>query len=510
MWQLYLNGRLCNGNTRYKKTEEQINQYTSDELKQIAKDNGIKLVSGLTKTELCQAIKDFAEKDKPMIVGPPIVEEPVAAVPVIVRKNSVVEPIEPLNHMNINGTSISSISGPVSFYYFRPTNKFSKLPLIMLFGDRHRARDKMCKKCSCSKQTKSCCYKLSDRPLLELFDTLASEYPVDFYTETSFLGTGTGFANGEMEILTTGDMTSCYHHRLRDTNYNKCPTQNIRWHAGDIRNASYQYYYKYTSQINSNDTLSKYLKTSINYEYSVYVESQLTVIFTMIQRGENITEEDFKQTVFKSFEGFKKFIMILFGSEDGEDEHIFQPYYLHNFARSLFDFGRRSAINKQIEKQSLDELQNRETWVLLYAKSLEKIVETYPDRVKLNIKIEVESTTLENIHEEMKQIFWKIIGDIITPALLDIYVLARMFKKPTEGNVSSLSIGYFGNAHIVNMVYLLSNLGKFLNMKKSKSKYELVARIDKSDNADESKISRCLTMPPIDLNDELFKHNEGI
>jgi hypothetical protein len=34
------------------------------------------------------------------------------------------------------------------------------------------------------------------------------------------------------------------------------------------------------------------------------------------------------------------------------------------------------------------------------------------------------------------------------------------------------------------------------------SKYELVAEID----ADYNKVSRCLTMPPIDLNYDLIKH----
>ena len=33
-----------------------------------------------------------------------------------------------------------------------------------------------------------------------------------------------------------------------------------------------------------------------------------------------------------------------------------------------------------------------------------------------------------------------------------MYVLSRMFKQPTEGNISSLSIAYFGDAHIKNMV----------------------------------------------------------
>ena len=502
-WKLYLNGRLCNGHNRFKSTEEEIKQYTVNELKQIAIKNGIKVVSGLNKTELCLSIIDFFEKKKPMNVPPPIVQQHVAAVPLMVRRNSVEEPIQPLRHMKINETTISSISGPISFYYFRPTNLLSKLPLIMLFGDMHRGREKMCKKCSCSKETKSCCYKLSDPDFLQLFDSLASHYPIDFYTETSFGGTGRGFRNGEMEILTTGDMISCYHHRLRGTEYDKCPTQNIRWQAADIRTASHIYQYKYTNR----NTESEYLNTSKYFKYSVYVESQLEVISYMINYGQPLTERYFKGTAFRSFEAFKNFIMILFGPEDVEDEHIFDPYYLENFARALFNFGNSSAINKQIEKQLLDELKNKEVWAKLYANSIKKIFERrITDDEKSEIKLGIQSTTLENINEEQIKSCWNRITLGITAPLLDIYVLARMFKQPTnDGKVSSLSIGYFGNKHVENMVEVLTSLGTILNMKKSRSKYEVLARID----ADYSKVSRCLTMPPIDLNDELLKHNHS-
>ena len=520
MSKLYLNGKLCNGSARYNRTEEERKQYKLADLRQLAKKNGIKGVSKLNKEPLCQAIKDFFEKDN---VRPPIVEELVEELveepveepveelvenlPFSLIQNSIVESIQPLSYMKINGNNIKSISGPVSFYYFRPTNKLSKLPLIMLFGDYHRARNKMCKKCSCSKETKSCCYKISDPDFLQLFDTLASKYPIDFYTETSFTGTGTGFKNGEMEVLTTGDMTSCYHHRLRDTKYDKCPTRNIRWHASDIRQASDNYLNFYIDKLNSNNTLSEYKETSKYYRNNMYVESQLELIFLTIQHKKTLTEEYFKTTVFGSFEGFKDFIMILFGKEAGEDEEEFNPYYVKKFARTLFDFGSSSSINKQIQKQSVKKLKNREIWVLLYAMSIHKFLSIYKNKYKKYLKKIVKSSTLKNIKEETKQIAWKIMSNITIP-LLEMYVLARMFKKPTDGNISSLSIGYFGDAHIQNMVELLTFLDKILDMRDG-SKYKLVAKIDKSD-MDELKISRCLTMPPIDLNDELLKHNAAI
>jgi hypothetical protein len=70
MSKLYLNDRLCNGSGKSK------DEYTLSELKQIAKDNGIR---GTTKTELCENIINhklpivIADKKIPIIVKPVIV-----------------------------------------------------------------------------------------------------------------------------------------------------------------------------------------------------------------------------------------------------------------------------------------------------------------------------------------------------------------------------------------------------------------------------------------------------
>jgi hypothetical protein len=419
------------------------------------------------------------------------------------KHNSTIQPVQPvtLSFMSINGNNISSISGPISFYYFRPTNKLSKLPLIVLFGDKHRDRDNMCTKCACSRTTKSCCYKLSDRPLLQLFDTLGSEdYPVDFYTETSFGGTGKGFENGEMEILTTGDMTSCYHHRLRDTKYNKCPTKNIRWHAGDIRQASSRYFNTFIDNLNSSNTELAYKETSKYFKENMYVESQMSFIISFMSQGfvPYYVINAINMSEFGSFENFKNFIMLLFEPND----MVYSISSLRTFSSALFSM-KNSAINKQIQKQSLDELKNKEIWIDLYAASLKDRFDEISIYRIMNIKEQIQSTTLENIDEERKKSAWEEISYIKHP-LLDLYVLARMFKQPTDGNISSISFGYFGDAHIRNMVKILSSLDKILDTKDSK--YELVNRIDARYN----NVNRCLTMPAINLTDEVNKHNSTI
>ena len=72
MSKLYLNGRLCNGSGKTK------DEYTLAELKQIAKDNGIR---GTTKTDLCEKIITHklpivvVDKKMPIVVSPVIVKD---------------------------------------------------------------------------------------------------------------------------------------------------------------------------------------------------------------------------------------------------------------------------------------------------------------------------------------------------------------------------------------------------------------------------------------------------
>jgi hypothetical protein len=135
---------------------------------------------------------------------------------------------------------VESLSGPVSFYYLRPKRNVYEeghgqyFPLIVLFGDAHFSLEKTCDPCVCS-HDQTCCYSLSDPNFLRKLDTLAEHHPIDFYTETMLSGTDDGFQGGMMQDLTTGKMISCYHHRLRGTVYNKCPTTYIRWNAGETR-----------------------------------------------------------------------------------------------------------------------------------------------------------------------------------------------------------------------------------------------------------------------------------
>jgi hypothetical protein len=94
----------------------------------------------------------------------------------------------------------------------------------------------------------------------------------------------------------------------------------------------------------------------------------------------------------------------------------------------------------------------------------------------------------------------------ITTPFVDLYTLARIFKKPItkqDNNArstldvrSSLSIGFFGNFHIKNIVDLLLETGY----------YNLEHKIDNDEST--SNVERCINIDfKLDLESEIIKHN---
>jgi hypothetical protein len=80
---LFLNGRLCNGNGRSK------DEYKVAELKQIAKDNGIFVLSSSNKEDICKEIIKHNKATKmPLVIDPVIAQtnKPVAVAPVVVPR----------------------------------------------------------------------------------------------------------------------------------------------------------------------------------------------------------------------------------------------------------------------------------------------------------------------------------------------------------------------------------------------------------------------------------------
>ncbi len=404
------------------------------------------------------------------------------------------------NGIYIDGVTISSISGPVSFYYLRPKASVYKngnayyFPLIILFGDAHRSYQNMCSNCVCV--DKICCYKLSDTALLQKFDTLSSkEHPVDFYTETSFAGTGEGFSRGMMEYFTTGDMVSCYHRRFKNTSRDKCPTKNIRWQAGDVRTAGIS-----VTMLAGDDYDQDYVDTSKKFKEDKYIESQLYYLMRLtndIEADSQYSEYSAKESsVFKNMDEFKKLLSSII---DDDGKH----YNTKRFARTLFGMmnSDNSAIYKQIQKQTFEKFNDINLWADFYASSIDNELKIDPIVLKKLID-EVDFTGggyfyfLSHGDRKLLNEF----GVSLRTSLLDVYVMARIFKQPTGGKRSSLSFCYFGDDHIENIQRLLLKTGF----------YESVIE-QRKPVIDYSKVSRCQQFNfSLNLTKEVNKHNKAI
>ena len=442
--------------------------------------------------------------------------------------------------IKIKDTIITFLSGPISFYYLKPNlsnidpSEIKYFPLIILFGDKHRSKQGSCVNCSCSKEEGKCCYTISDHSFLQLLDTLGSKlHPIDFYTETFLGGTSTGFLNGYMEDLTTKDMVTCYHKTLRGTEYNKCPTKNIRWQAGDARQAGNDVVksgrnYNY---IRHDETVRKLFDKNINgkrfidtvskkFRDDVYIEFQFTGLIDELYNIFNyLYKKDynfatygidrFNKLLLKSeFKTLDKFLTLLNTLYDEETKLL----NTDKFSETFFAMMTRenSLIFKQIMKQEYLPFKDINYWSKMYAESLRHmLIDSHDfliapeDLKKLLLNVESVVTDIDGYDEfdlspDIRD--WTNVLDMLHVAigspLLDIYTITRIFKKPDGGNRSSLSFGYFGDAHVKNIVdFLLAT-----------NKYTLV-----NSTLNDGLTNRCLEFDfPLNLEEELRIHNELI
>jgi len=468
----------------------------------------------------------------------------------------------PTNGLNINGTLVSSISGPVSFCYLKPNKTVYEkgnaryFPLIIMFGDTHRKMTGICEQCVCSVKYKSCCYALDDPSFLGLLDTLAdNKHPVDFYTETFLAGTGIGFTGGTMETLTTGKMLSCYQKRLRDTKFYKdnCPTRNIRWHAGDVRQAFNMG--KIFANLNNKFSTSmsndigvdmSYIKLSENYDIDTtiitkymtrnYIESIFSAsrrflafsnedryticqnqeckslnvnlglfcvhcgkkypddIFSRIDAANNL----FSMTPLKSVDGFYTFL----------NDNLFTPTGIDftKFSDALFSLMtvENSLIAKQISKQNYPPFRDIKMWSNMFASSLD----ASPDELPIAWDIITPLNTSNLSKFRRYQISYYALENI-TLRFLDIYTISRIFKKPDDGIRSSLSFGFFGDLHAINISKQIRSMGYDIVYSKDRDP-DSSKNYDNDEYAVKNKF-RCITIEKdINLTEDLRVHNEAI
>jgi len=406
--------------------------------------------------------------------------------------------------IRIGNKIINSISGPISFSFLRPKQKIydSKeapyFPLIVLFGDVHTGHEVSCTNCVCKRG--SCCQTITDPSFLRLLDTLADDkHPVDFHVETTLSGRGEkGDDNaGYMIDIAAGDMRVCYQRMQRGTPVYKkyCPTERIRWHAVDIRNFS-----EYTENISKKYGVDfSVLKNPIPVEV---IFSQIIMINQYLDGlgldGLGALDHFLLTTSWKTVGVLGSFI----------DSNLFKNGDTKKFARALFsEFekqGENSVIYKQVMKQTQPKFKKMSFWADIYASILDYNIEKKMIKQNDLVKLVDNIKGLETI-KKIKKIDDSIAGSCVHLAapLLDIYTLSRLLKQPDNGKRASLMFGFFGDAHVKNIIHIL----------KTKMDYEEVHVNDSFIRVDDNfyKFNRCRVFDfSLDLTEEVKRHNMEI
>ncbi len=417
--------------------------------------------------------------------------------------------------IHLGDVIIQKMSGPVSTYYLRPTKSIydsktaSFFPLLLLFGDMHRSYEGSCSPCDYT----NLCYKISDPYLLKKIDDLSTPTnPIDFYTESRIEDTGEGFQDGYMEELTTQNMVVCANHKLKTTNpteyARKCPTQNIRWQGGDPRysfNHAESFFSSLTHTVDEvsvyrtmskqliPDTIQKLLKM-----YQLRNVDEIKTLFhpfTLLKNvyGMTLHLDTIKQNIIDAPLGAERDeLSDTYKHLEKTINELYDGAYTA-FTNNLFLFlsQRNSLIMKQINKQTHPEFKRIEFWKNLFKMSLTTSFERHKVITFVNYAIDSMYVCLDNTDSPLPENIMHFIYNFLlcmNSPLLDIYTMARILKQPEDGARSSMSICYFGNAHIQNMVLLFESIG-----------YELVFENDTQ--------IRCQTYTNLNLTDELVKHN---
>ena len=405
--------------------------------------------------------------------------------------------------IHFGGILISKMSGPISTYYLRPKQsmKASEFPLLLLFGDRHHDYESSCSPCD----DMNLCYKISDPELLKKIDTESTpEHPIDFYTESFKKDTGTGFKDGYMEELTTKYMTVCSNHKLKTTQPNvystKCPTKNIRWQGGDVRQALNE---TPESFFNSLYPYIKYFNKRLGQNMSVKLKNKISE-FHKFLGVHNFTSVDDLKNLFFPFNIKNSETLSSFKRDKNISMYdTFENLIYTKFTSNIFNFleqRRNSLIIKQIGKQTYPKFKNIEFWKDLYKKSLKYDLKYFSkDFTTISRTIEQLFNILQNSPDKVYDDFTltriNLLIIMFESSFVNIYTLARILKKPTDGIRSSMSICYLGQAHIINMVQLL---------KDKDIGYDVVYG-----NSDEE--IRCQTYrEPLYLTKDLKEHNDRI
>lgn len=365
--------------------------------------------------------------------------------------------------LTIGDTAIQRISGPISITIVRPNEDVYKkglasfFPIIVMFGDLHRSMENMCESCITPD-----CYTIFDPAFLKHLDGLADAmHPIDFYTETTIYGTQNNGFSSPLQPFVSGDMVFCYQKYLRNTNIYKkrCPTENIRWHASDVRfwgDAPYIGSYAQSFAENTYLPLNFYAGLAPKKLVLEYLQPITSIIISAYgnSNATSLLKERIDQHIASTMWGSTNAFLKVFKKLEISPEQFAHVF----FAKMTKD---NSLIYKQIEKQSIDTFKNIHFWENIYADSIRYYLEYFSGDYQATIKKFIDIVLGKAQSQPQDIIDLQQFLDAINFPLLDIYTLTRLFKQPDNGIRSSLSFGYFGDKHSENCIRILMKMGYY-------------------------------------------------
>jgi hypothetical protein len=370
----------------------------------------------------------------------------------------------------INKTPVvKKISGPVSIYLLIPksterTIPFPGLPVYMLFGDIHESNKNMCEEDKFQGT-----YNIYDIDFLNILSTLSTrDEPIDFFVEGGDFHNET-FKNPISQTFPMHKIWNLYvecpnrgEKKLALYSYDKTKCKkmsNIRWQSGDARNFQHQ---------NKTCTFAELYRNIITHklhEYDIYnyfVRDLKEIIKSII---DSYTEECIEKLLYTNPIG-EDYIYEEVFSEKGiimkQLRHLFikDKETIMDYMKEYLDFH----LNKYIIR---DNIMIREL----------NIIQNHLGVIISNIKEGPSSPEWEDENEKSFRYLYEnrdmleIIDTYIvktSSVVLDLYTFCRSLKYTKKLNdkepVPILDICYFGNNHVKNMVYFLTNITEFYDI----------------------------------------------
>ena len=408
--------------------------------------------------------------------------------------------------LQLKTRTIHRISGPVSVHYLKPSGPY---PLILLFGDVHRSEEGMCDKCTCTSnsqgsQGSQCCSLLHDAAFLQGLDEIASEYPVDFFTETDKTHPLISEPDdGPLDIF-INRTHSCYDVLKRSApNYSQCPTSSIRWHYNDIRMMTNKVEpYLISAYKRSLDRflrglpengcdsweLKNYLMEMAD-EYEGALEEFAENLSPKNSKKRNIYQALGEKTIRQLLDEIVDISTTATSANNSTANSVTAKLLTILFSAMESQRGTRgSGFFKELDGLP-QPLQDTSIWLELITLSLQSntfyqeaikrltALHSRPDEDRVSVVQDLlyylirtgsDDEMLPDDYDIMTEdpyratmiSYTKVVSILlltIEGILLDVYTIARMLKRPVGGAPSALSVGYMGNAHVVSIIKMLAH-----------------------------------------------------